>query len=71
MAKRLVSSQSIRGADDMNTMLYELNNSVSDNMRKGGYSGSQWVLGRLPRKADVSHMDIDKCADLGILSESF
>eukprot|EP00973_Karenia_brevis_P026271 3623840-Karenia_brevis.AAC.1 len=38
-------------------------------MRKGGYSCSQWVLGKLPRRADDSRVDTDHVADLGIISE--
>eukprot|EP00973_Karenia_brevis_P066482 9241258-Karenia_brevis.AAC.1 len=38
-------------------------------MRKGGYSCSQWVLGKLPGRADGSQMDTDHLADLGIMSE--
>eukprot|EP00973_Karenia_brevis_P030507 4207814-Karenia_brevis.AAC.1 len=49
---KVMNSQKIRGADDMKIMAYELNNTVNHKMRKGGYSCSQWVFGKLPRRAD-------------------
>ena len=53
----------------MRIMSYELNNTVNDNRRKGDYSCSQSVHGRLPRRADGSQMDTEHVADLGIVSE--
>eukprot|EP00973_Karenia_brevis_P026158 3609630-Karenia_brevis.AAC.1 len=42
LPKGVISSQKIRGADDMLIMVYELNSTVNDSMRKGRYSCSQW-----------------------------
>eukprot|EP00973_Karenia_brevis_P056302 7830735-Karenia_brevis.AAC.1 len=40
-------------------------------MRRGGYSCSQWFLGKLPRRADGSQIDTGQFAGLGIISEQF
>ena len=44
---------------------------MNDNMRKGGFSPSQWVLGKYPRRPGASNFDEDEFADLGIVSDRF
>ena len=52
----------------MRLLAAETNQILNDNTRKGGYSPSQWVLGKFPRRpGDL--FDEDEFADLGVVSE--
>ena len=43
------------------------NSQLDDGTRKGGFSPSQWVLGKFPRNPGNTH-DEDEFADLGVIS---
>ena len=68
IAKRVIDSQRIRGADQMRLLAYELNAVINDGSRKGGFAPSQWVLGKYPRRPG-NMFDEDEFADLGVMSE--
>jgi len=63
LAKRVINAQRVEGEAQMKIMATELNPTVNDGMRKGGFSCSQWVLGKFPR-CPGSIMDEDEFADL-------
>ena len=52
----------------MKVLACELNATVNDSTRRGGFAPSQWVLGKFPRRPG-SFMDEDEFADLGVISE--
>ena len=68
VAKRVIDSQKIKGEAQMRLLAMEVNNTVNDGMRKGGFSPSQWVVGKFPRRPG-SRMDEQEFADLGVISE--
>ena len=69
IAKRVINSKRVKGPEQMQLMAYELNATINDGARKGGYSPSQWVLGKFPRRPGSGNMmDEDEFADLGVLS---
>ncbi len=66
-AKRAIYSQQIRGTDEMIILALSNNSQLNDGTRKGGFSPSQWVLGKSPRNPGNIH-DEDEFADLGVIS---
>jgi hypothetical protein len=70
VGKRVINSRQVSGEDQMQLMAYELNSTVNDGGRKGGYSPSQWVLGKYPNRPGSGNIfDEDAYAELGVLSE--
>ena len=67
-AKRVIQDQKVRGPDQMKLLAVENNVVMNDTTRKGGFSPSQWVLGKFPRRPG-DQFDEDEFADLGIVSE--
>ena len=68
VAKRTISSQELSGADDMRMLASCTNAIMNDNVRKGGFAPSQWVLGRFPRSPGDQFTE-EEFADLGCVSE--
>jgi len=68
IAKRTIHDQRIVGIDHMKLLTFEMNPTMNDGTRKGGFAPSQWVLGKFPRRPGCQ-MDEDEFADLGVISE--
>ena len=66
-AKRVVHSQKIKTEDDMKIMAMANSAQMNDGTRKGGFSPSQWVLGKQPRNPGNIH-DESEFADLGCIT---
>ena len=49
-AKRVINDRQIKTEKDMELLAAEMNSVINDGTRKGGYSCSQWVLGKFPRR---------------------
>ena len=65
--KRLVKDHSVAGKDDVKVAMLEAQVAKNEFMRVGGFSPTQWVLGRLPR--GVGHvLDEEELGQLGVLS---
>ena len=67
-AKRVIRHKKVRGSFDMKLLACENNPVMNDNIRKEGYSPSQWLLGKMPRDVH-SIYDEDEMANLGVISE--
>ncbi|CAE7834664.1 unnamed protein product [Symbiodinium sp. CCMP2592] len=65
--KRLVKDHNVVGKDDVKVAMLEAQVAKNEFMRVGGFSPTQWVLGRLPR--GVGHvLDEEELGQLGVLS---
>ena len=65
--KRLVRDHNVVGKDDVKKAMLEAQVAKNEFMRVGGFSPTQWVLGRLPR--GVGHvLDEEELGQLGVLS---
>ena len=65
--KRLVKDHHVVGKDDVKKAMLEAQVAKNEFMRVGGFSPTQWVLGRLPR--GVGHvLDEEELGQLGVLS---
>ena len=70
VAKRTVHSQEIKGLHEMKMMTFNTNKVLNDGTNIGGWSPSQWVLGKYPRDPG-SIMNEDEFMNLGVISERF
>ena len=68
VAKRVIHAQKLVGSDAMRTLAFCTNGTVNDGSRKGGFSPSQWVLGKYPRSIGDT-FDNEEWADLGCINE--
>ena len=67
-AKRTTHVERLIGKDDMRMFAFANNGVVNDSARKGGFSPSQWVLGKFPRAVgDV--FGEEEFADIGLQQE--
>ena len=65
--KRLVKDHNVVGKDDVKKAMLEAQVVKNEFMRIGGFSPTQWALGRLPRR--VGHvLDEEELGQLGVLS---
>ena len=65
--KRIVRSNLVSGKDDAKSAMLEAQVSKNEFLRVGGFSPTQWVLGRLPQ--GVGHiLDEEELGQLGVLS---
>ncbi len=67
-AKRVIRHRKVRGSAEMRMLACENNSVMNENIRKGGFSPAQWVLGKNPRDVG-SIFDEDEHAHLGVVSE--
>ena len=67
IAKRVISSRRIIEDDHLALLTAEINNVKNDQLRYGGWSPSQWVIGKNPRRPGANCFDEDMFADLGVI----
>ena len=68
MARKVISQTQARGEVEIQSVLDESCLTKNSLLRNGGYSPSQWVLGKTPREAP-SLVSEDKFADLGAIED--
>ena len=65
--KKVVHDKNVIGLDEVMTTAVEVDSTKNEMSRVGGFSPSQWVLGRLPR-VPGSQFDDEEAYDLGVLA---
>ena len=68
--KRVVNAKIIQGADQMKRTPYENGGVMNNRTRKGGFSSSQWALGKFRRRPGDLQGE-DELANLRALPERF
>ena len=68
MARKVISQTQARGESQIQSVLDESCLTKNSLLRNGGYSPSQWVLGKTPREAP-SLVSEDQFADLGAIED--
>ena len=68
MARKVISQTQARGEVEIQSVLEESCLTQNSLPRNGGYSPSQWVLGKTPREAP-SLVSEDQFADLGAIED--
>ena len=68
MARKVIAQTQARGEVEIQSVLDELCLTKNSLLRNGGYSPSQWVLGKTPREAP-SLVSEDQFADLGAIED--
>ena len=65
MMKKAVHAKQVKGLADMRLLASEMNAVRNDTARVGGFSPSQWCLGKLPRRQAGEQVDSEEFADVG------
>ena len=65
IAKSVVRARHVTGIDEAKLLAAEVNCTKNDMSRVGGFSPTQWVLGRLPRRGAGFQGDDEGSADVG------
>ena len=65
--ERVVRENHVKGKDQVKEAMLECQTSKNEFIRVGGFSPSQWVLGRLPRGVGTL-LDEEELGQLGVLS---
>ena len=66
MMKKVIKETHAVGREEVEMVLTECLNALSEMSRHGWYAPAQWVLNRLPR-APATHADEDEFADIGAI----
>ena len=69
MAKKAITARNITGMEEMKMMVTQMNAAKNDMFRSGGFTPSQWVLGKIPRRGAGEQCDEDGYFDIGSLQE--
>ena len=69
IAAKVIESREVSGLEPMMRMAAEVNSVANEMNRVGGFSPSQWVIGRQPRHAAGEQADDDLAEQVGALQE--
>ena len=65
IAKSVVRARHVTGIDEAKLLAAEVNCTKNDMLRVGGFSPTQWVLGRVPRRGAGFQGDEEGSQDVG------
>ena len=69
MAKKAIMARSVTGMEEMKMLATQMNAAKNDMFRSGGFTPSQWVLGKIPRRRAGEQCDEDGYFDIGSIQE--
>ena len=69
VAPRVIEQKVFTGHNRMERFVMEVNSAMNEMNRSGGFSPSQWVIGRQPRSSAAERGDDDQALQLGSVEE--
>ena len=71
MCRKVIIARHVSGFGDMKLLASDVNATKNDMAKVSGFSPSQWVLGRQPRRGNGDQFDSEGFADIGSTQERY